>query len=83
MILFYFKPAYFPQKVQLVHMLQVMLKLHIPSSLEGFRGITRGTKKKILGKSAHASRSFPNNHNFYMNHFKCFALTAATNKHSG
>lgn len=40
-------------------------------------------KKKILGKSAHASRSFPNNHNFYMNRFKCLALTAATNKHSG
>lgn len=40
-------------------------------------------KKKILGKSAHASCSFPNNQNFYMNRFKCFALTAATNKHSG
>lgn len=49
MILFYFKPAYFPQKVQLVHMLQVMLKLHIPSLLEGFRGITLGTKKKSWG----------------------------------
>lgn len=60
---------------------------HVKTAHPIFVGRIQGNyswnKKKILGKSAHASCSFPNNQNFYMNRFKCFALTAATNKHSG